>query len=247
MNELVQLSEQGIGTIGMLKTAEGGYAPHPGFLTSKCGLLALRSAFFDHAFQYDSLRAQARFHDPLEESLFAHSASASAFSSWTRSGGGSGTSSPKPNAADTQLPVTLPFRVNGKDVHLPSLVTPRFAQGRRVRYAVLEYETLIDSSEIEPKDWIRIAADIEANYERFDGFMILHGTDSASRLTSAMTRAERFAAMAYSASALSFLLEGLGYVLTRTDHVVEADLFDRKTVILTGAQVKSLLPFAVQP
>lgn len=78
----------------------------------------------------------------------------------------------------------LPVCVNGKDVPLPSLVTPRFAQGKRVRYAILEYETLIDSSEIEPRDWIQIATDIEANYERFDGFLILHGTDSQPFLPS---------------------------------------------------------------
>lgn len=44
-----------------------------------------------------------------------------------------------------------------------------------------------------PKDWIRIATEIELNYS-FDAFVILHGTDT----------------MAYTASALSFLLEDLG-------------------------------------
>lgn len=43
-------------------------------------------------------------------------------------------------------------------------------------------------------DWVRIARDIEANYEHFDAFIVLHGTDT----------------MAYTASALSFLLEDLG-------------------------------------
>ena len=43
-------------------------------------------------------------------------------------------------------------------------------------------------------DWVRIACDIEANYEYFDAFIVLHGTDT----------------MAYTASALSFLLESLG-------------------------------------
>jgi lysophospholipase len=44
------------------------------------------------------------------------------------------------------------------------------------------------------KDWIRIATEIELNYSRFDAFVILHGTDT----------------MAYTSSALSFLLEDLG-------------------------------------
>lgn len=56
--------------------------------------------------------------------------------------------------------------------------------------AIYEYEQLIDSSEIEPSDWIRIATDIERNYQSFDGFIVLHGTDT----------------LAFSASALSFLL-----------------------------------------
>jgi L-asparaginase/Glu-tRNA(Gln) amidotransferase subunit D len=43
-------------------------------------------------------------------------------------------------------------------------------------------------------DWIRIATEIELNYSLFDAFVILHGTDT----------------MAYTSSALSFLLEDLG-------------------------------------
>lgn len=61
-----------------------------------------------------------------------------------------------------------------------------------------------DSSDIDPGTWIQIAEVIEANYSRFDGFVVLHGTDT----------------MAYSASALSFMLENLD-----------------KPVIFTGAQL----------
>lgn len=61
-----------------------------------------------------------------------------------------------------------------------------------------------DSSEIEPELWTRLARTIEENYNNFDGFVILHGTDT----------------MAYSASALSFLLENLD-----------------KPVIFTGSQL----------
>lgn len=43
-----------------------------------------------------------------------------------------------------------------------------------------EYETLIDSSEVELRDWIRMANDIELNYASYDAFLILHGTDSTS-------------------------------------------------------------------
>jgi L-asparaginase len=62
----------------------------------------------------------------------------------------------------------------------------------------------LDSSNISPEAWIRIAAIIEQNYNNFNGFIVLHGTDT----------------MAYSASALSFMLENLA-----------------KPVIFTGSQL----------
>ncbi|CBQ70411.1 related to l-asparaginase [Sporisorium reilianum SRZ2] len=91
------------------------------------------------------------------------------------------------------------------ELQLPTLITPRGgANGKRVRYAVLEYDPLLDSSEMDIPDWIRLATDISLNYQNFDAFIVLHGTDT----------------MAYTASALSMLLENLG-----------------KSVIVTGAQV----------
>lgn len=62
----------------------------------------------------------------------------------------------------------------------------------------------IDSSDMTPQLWAKLVKIIDANYEKFDGFVILHGTDT----------------MAYTASALSFMLENLG-----------------KPVILTGSQL----------
>ncbi|MEZ5979021.1 MAG: asparaginase [Planctomycetota bacterium] len=67
-----------------------------------------------------------------------------------------------------------------------------------------EQEPLLDSADMRPADWLRIAGVIERNYEAFDGFVVLHGTDT----------------MAYTASALPFMLRGLA-----------------KPVILTGAQI----------
>ena len=52
---------------------------------------------------------------------------------------------------------------------------------------------LIDSSDMTPADWQRIAEDIRGNYDKYDGFVILHGTDT----------------MSFTASALSFMLEDL--------------------------------------
>ena len=51
----------------------------------------------------------------------------------------------------------------------------------------------IDSSNVNPEAWIKIAEIIETGYSEYDGFIVLHGTDT----------------MAYSASALSFMLENL--------------------------------------
>lgn len=53
--------------------------------------------------------------------------------------------------------------------------------------------TLIDSSNMHPSHWVAMAEVIRSNYEKYDGFVILHGTDT----------------MSYSASALSFMLENL--------------------------------------
>ncbi|MCF8225685.1 MAG: asparaginase [Bacteroidales bacterium] len=68
----------------------------------------------------------------------------------------------------------------------------------------IQFESPVDSSDIHPGFWIRIAEIIENNYNDYNGFVILHGTDT----------------MAYSASALSFMLENLA-----------------KPVIFTGAQL----------
>jgi len=73
-----------------------------------------------------------------------------------------------------------------------------------VDLASVAFEKPIDSSDMKPADWLRVASIIGAQYERFDGFVVLHGSDT----------------MAYTASALSFLLEGLN-----------------KPVILTGSQL----------
>ena len=54
--------------------------------------------------------------------------------------------------------------------------------------------SILDSSNMTMEDWIHISQDIQDAYELFDGFVVLHGTDT----------------LAYTASALSFMLENLG-------------------------------------
>lgn len=60
-------------------------------------------------------------------------------------------------------------------------------------FTVNEYRPLLDSSNMSPLDWLKIARDIAANYDRYDGFIVLHGTDT----------------MAYTSSALAFILQEL--------------------------------------
>ncbi len=69
---------------------------------------------------------------------------------------------------------------------------------------VHQFSEPLDSSDVGPEEWKEIARLIEEKYENFDGFLILHGTDT----------------MAYTASALSFMLNNL-----------------KKPVILTGSQL----------
>lgn len=71
------------------------------------------------------------------------------------------------------------------------------------------FDPLIDSSDVEPSLWKSLAELIEDRYDDYDGFVILHGTDT----------------MAYSASALSFMIEGL-----------------TKPVIFTGSQLPIGMP-----
>lgn len=71
-------------------------------------------------------------------------------------------------------------------------------------YDIHEYDPLLDSANMTPAEWLKIAQDIADHYDGYDGFIVLHGTDT----------------MAYTASALPFMLQGL-----------------RKPVILTGSQI----------
>jgi L-asparaginase len=57
----------------------------------------------------------------------------------------------------------------------------------------ISFAPLIDSSNVTPSFWVKLATVIEENYEKYDGFVVLHGTDT----------------MSYSASMLSFMLENL--------------------------------------
>jgi len=97
----------------------------------------------------------------------------------------------------------IPFDFSSIVDHLPTIKNLGLA------FTVFSFETPIDSSNISPEHWQVIGKIIYDNYFNHDGFVVLHGTDT----------------MAYTASALSFMLQGLN-----------------KPVVLTGAQLPIIDP-----
>ena len=92
----------------------------------------------------------------------------------------------------------VPFSFEEVSKHIPEIRKFGFD------LSAITFDPPVDSSNIDPETWIRIARVIGDNYDNYDGFIVLHGTDT----------------MAYSASALSFMLENLA-----------------KPVIFTGSQL----------
>lgn len=79
--------------------------------------------------------------------------------------------------------------------HLTDAISnmPDFHREEMPEFTIKEYDPLIDSSNMSPVDWQYIAEDIKSKYDDYDGFVVLHGTDT----------------MSYTASALSFMFENL--------------------------------------
>ncbi len=94
--------------------------------------------------------------------------------------------------------VLLPFDFSLILEHLPTL------RNLFLEITIISFDTPIDSSNIEPVHWQMIGSIIKEHYQTQDGFVVLHGTDT----------------MAYTASALSFMLQNLS-----------------KPVVFTGAQL----------
>jgi L-asparaginase len=76
-------------------------------------------------------------------------------------------------------------------------------------YHIEEFDPLLDSANIKPGHWLRMARSIQTHMDEFEGFVVLHGTDT----------------MAYSSSALAFMLSGLS-----------------KPVVFTGSQLPLVEP-----
>lgn len=90
----------------------------------------------------------------------------------------------------------------------------------------ISFEEPIDSSNMNPEYWVQIAEIIELNYESFDGFVVLHGSDT----------------MSYTASALSFMLENLAkpVILTGSQLPIGDLRTDAKENLITSIQMASL-------
>ncbi|KAF9116764.1 hypothetical protein BGX27_011078 [Mortierella sp. AM989] len=203
------------GTIGMKNTKQHGYIPVPNYLADT---LSSQSRFHDlpslntvfgrlsrtnSGVNLNSLPNTSlnKHLDPAMNGLFSHHTIPSEQA--TINGTTAGATLP-PNTPVNKIRLPCFEHLPNKQGKIPSLITPPSLYGKRIRYSILEYDPLLDSCNMTMTDWVRIATDIEANYELYDAFIVLHGTDT----------------MAYTASALSFMLEDLG-----------------KTVIITGSQV----------
>jgi L-asparaginase len=90
----------------------------------------------------------------------------------------------------------------------------------------VSFEKPIDSSNMDASKWVMIASIIEENYDKFDGFVILHGSDT----------------MSYSASALSFMLENIKkpVVFTGSQLPIGDLRTDAKENLITAIQIASL-------
>jgi L-asparaginase len=87
----------------------------------------------------------------------------------------------------------------------------------------ISFDPVSDSSNIDPEIWVKMATIIEDNYNSFDGFVVLHGTDT----------------MSYSASALSFMLENLGkpVILTGSQLPIGVLRTDGKENLITAIEI----------
>ncbi len=121
-----------------------------------------------------------------------------------------------------QDPVTLalkPFNFNQILEEVPEL--KKFG----CEIDTYSFDPLIDSSDMQPEFWVRLAGMIQENYSRYDGFVVLHGTDT----------------MSYTASALSFMFENLSkpVVLTGSQLPIGMLRTDGKENLISSIEIAS--------
>ena len=121
-----------------------------------------------------------------------------------------------------QDPVTLalkPFNFNQILEEVPEL--KKFG----CEIDTYSFDPLIDSSDMQPAFWVRLARMIQENYSKYDGFVVLHGTDT----------------MSYTASALSFMFENLAkpVVLTGSQLPIGMLRTDGKENLISSIEIAS--------
>lgn len=112
------------------------------------------------------------------------------------------------------------FDFNGLQKNIPELFQ------LDCEISTISFERPIDSSNMSPAYWVKVAEIIEQNYPTFDGFVVLHGSDT----------------MSYTASALSFMLENLTkpVILTGSQLPIGDLRTDAKENLITAIQIASL-------
>ena len=108
------------------------------------------------------------------------------------------------------------------DMHTFQAFVPELFAGD-IQVDMIPFEPLLDSSDLNPNNWRQMAHVVQENYDAYDGFVILHGTDT----------------MAYSASALSFMFDNLckPVVFTGSQLPVGVLRSDAKENILTAIEI----------
>lgn len=97
---------------------------------------------------------------------------------------------------------------------------------RKIGLKVINFDPLLDSTNIRPDDWKKIVKCISENHKEFDGFVVLHGTDT----------------MAYTASALAFMLENLDkpVIVTGSQRPIGENRSDAVQNIVTAIEIASM-------
>jgi L-asparaginase len=118
---------------------------------------------------------------------------------------------------DPNLGVLVPFNFDQITDHVPELKRLKY------KFKVHSFDPLIDSSNMSPEVYKEIAQLIEQEYENYDGFVVLHGSDT----------------MSFTASALSFMIENLTkpVIFTGSQLPVNGIRTDAKENLITALEI----------
>jgi L-asparaginase len=118
---------------------------------------------------------------------------------------------------DARSGALRPFNFKALSSQVPEL------ERLEIDLQAIAFEKPIDSSDMQPEIWVRLAKTIEQHYADFDGFVILHGSDT----------------MSFTASALSFMLENLAkpVVLTGSQLPIGVIRTDGKENLITAIEI----------